>query len=374
MHVPSRQLLILSLVGACLAGAVPAAGQIVYGQQTTGSFDVVATHWKLTLDQDEATVDQWAIPIMAYLPLRDNLEARLYTAYSTTTVNQLGQDFKLQGLSDMRVQVNQALADDRLLLGAGLNLPVGKKALNLTEEWVVMNYLTQSFLSFPVRNLGGGFGVNLMAGAATEVGEYRLGATATLDLAGSYEAYLAEADYKPGNALSLTLGLQRNLGERLLNGDITLTTSADDKQDDLPVLSRGDQVTLHSGLTSGGEHRRYYADASYRLRGRNTLFDPTGVLVQQLKIYGNEFTLAGGLEFKHNEVWHYGPSADLRLIAGNEIGLGNSKILGVGGQVARAIGSGVNLRLALKVFTGSTHDGEIDLGGYQVWLAANGTF
>jgi hypothetical protein len=34
----------------------------------------------------------------------------------------------------------------------------------------------------------------------------------------------------------------------------------------------------------------------------------------------------------------------------------------------------VHLRLALNLFTGSTNDGDIDLSGFQAWLAANGTF
>ncbi len=105
--------------------------------------------------------------------------------------------------------MNQSLAQDQVLLGVGVNLPTGKTGLSLDDDWVVMNYLSQTFLSFPVRRLGGGFGLNLTAGAAKEAGDYRLGASATFDLAGSYEAYTGQGDYKPGNTLGATVGAQR---------------------------------------------------------------------------------------------------------------------------------------------------------------------
>jgi hypothetical protein len=374
MCARSRLFLFVGLCGAILFSAAPVAGQIIYGQKPAGSVAAVATNWKMTLEEDEVTINQWAFPATAFVPLRDNLEARVYVAYAATTVKQEDIEFNLQGLSDMRIQLNHAFADDRMLIGAGLNLPIGHKSLSLDEEWVVMNFLSQSFLSFPVRGLGEGFGLNLMAGGATELGDYRAGATIVADISGSYSAYATEADYSPGNSLSLTLGLQRELAEGLVNGDVTLITSADDKQGGDSVFSRGDQLGLHLGLATGAETQKYYTDATYVLRGRNTLFDPDGILVQQLKIYGNEFVLVGGFERSPNKIWRYGPSVDLHLIAGNEFGLGSSKVFGIGGHLARAVTPVVNLRLDLKYYTGSTNDGEIDLTGLQAWLSASGTF
>ncbi|MBE0567601.1 MAG: hypothetical protein IH621_16720 [Krumholzibacteria bacterium] len=366
------------LAAALLAGlglaAAPARAQIIYGQPAQGEIDLVYAHWKLTLDEDEVTIDQFAVPVTAFLPLRENLEARVYVAQSNTTVSQLGQDFELNGLTDLRLQVNQSLAGDQVLLGLGVNLPTGKKGLSLDEEWVVMNYLSQTFLSFPVRRLGGGFGLNATLGGAKEVGDYRLGLTAGYDLAGAYEAYLDQGDYKPGNAFAVTLGAQREFGTRLLNADLTFTTSSDDKLDDTPVFSRGDELAFHAGLAGKAGAKGYRGDAYYRLRGRNTVYDPDGILLQQLKIYGNEFLLGGALDFHGAAGWAWGPRADLRLIAGNEFGFGSTSVVGLGGQVARALTPHLNLTLNLKYFTGSTHGGEIDLTGYQAWVAAGGTF
>lgn len=364
----------LCLISACLMAALPAAGQIIYGQQAAGSLDIVSTHWTLSVEDDEVSVDQWAIPATVFLPLGENFEGQVYVARSMSTVSQLGEDFALNGLTDMRLQVKHSFARDRLLLGAGVNLPVGYKELDLTEEFVVMSYLTQSFLTFPVRNLGQGFGVNLMAGGATEMGDYKLGATATWDLTGAYEAYAYEDDYNPGNTLVLTMGVQRGLDNLLFNGDVSFTVSGDDQQGDVPVFSRSEQVSLHGGLIGGDVKQRYFGDLIYNIRGRNTSFDPAGFLLQQLKFYGNEFIAAGGLERTTNSGWGYGGSADIRLIAANEVGLGKSRILGLGGQVSRALTPAVSMKLALKYFTGSTQGGDIDLSGFQTWLAASGTF
>lgn len=354
--------------------ASPTRAQIVYGQTPQVGLDLVATHWELTLEDEEVTVDQFAIPVTTFLPLREDLEARLYVAQSTSSVSQLGQEFNLSGLTDMRVQISQSLSRDRLVLGIGVNLPTGHKGLSLVEEWVVMNYLTQSFLNFPVRRLGGGFGLNFLVGGAKEYGNYRLGLSASYDLASSYEAYVDEGDYNPGNSVNLTAGLQHEQDDRLVNADLTFITSAADKLADEPVFSRGQQVVAHLGVSGVSGEKRYHGNAYYHVRGRNTIYDPDGILLQQLKVYGNEFILGGGIDLRHRAKWRYGPRADIRLIAGNEFGFGKSTVLGIGGQAAWLITSRIEVRLALKYYTGSTHDGEIDLSGHQAWISAGGTF
>lgn len=364
--------LIVGVVFGLKAG--PAQAQIVYGQPGEGGLDVIASHWKLATDGNDVTVDQFAVPAAAFVPLRENLEARLFVAQSFTSVSQLDRDYELNGLTDLRLQVNGSLARDRVLWGLGVNLPTGSKRLSMDEEWVVMNYLSQSFLSFPIRRLGGGVGVNLLAGAAKDYGDFQLGATATLDIAGPYEAYADQGDYRPGSTFSLSLGLQRGQDTRRLDGDLTFTASSDDQLNDKAVFSRGQQLAAHLGLKGGpAGGTRYRADTWYHLRGRNTVFDEDGILLQQLKIYGNEFLVSGGLEMGSGP-WTYGPRAEWHLIAANEYGFGNTAVAGFGGQVARKLTAMVSLQLAVKYFTGSTHDGAIDLSGYQAWLAAGGTF
>ena len=133
MCVRNRIALMASLTWIFLVTAGPAAGQIIYGQQAAGGLDIVATHWKLSVDQDEVTVDQWAIPATAFVPLGENFEGRVYVAQTMSTVNQSDLNFEMNGLTDLRLQVNHSFARDRLLVGAGVNLPVGHKALDLNE-------------------------------------------------------------------------------------------------------------------------------------------------------------------------------------------------------------------------------------------------
>ncbi len=186
--------------------AAPASAQIVYGQPLRGDLNLVGTHWKLSGSSDDVTVDQFAAAATALVPLRDNLEARVYVAAAKTRVSQLGEDYDLNGVTDMRVQVTHSFAADRLFVGLGVNLPIGQRNLSLDREWVVMNYLAQSFLSFPVRRLGAGFGLNATVGGAQAFGDTRVGVSASFDLAGAYDAYRDQGSYKPGNTFNLTLG------------------------------------------------------------------------------------------------------------------------------------------------------------------------
>ncbi len=140
------------------------------------------------------------------------------------------------------------------------------------------------------------------------------------------------------------------------------------------MFSRGNELAIHAGVAA--VHR------AQRLPGRRLLpparpqhhLRPHGILLQQLKIYGNEFLVAGAYDWHGSSPWRYGPRADLRLIAGNEFGFGSTKLLGIGAQVARKLSEHVHVNLTLKYYTGTTHAGAIDLTGYQAWIAAGGTF
>ncbi len=89
MFVRNNNFLAVLLTACCLLISDPATAQIVYGQEASGGLDIIATNWKMTVDTDEVTINQWALPASVFVPLRDNLEARIYVARATTTVKEL---------------------------------------------------------------------------------------------------------------------------------------------------------------------------------------------------------------------------------------------------------------------------------------------
>jgi len=362
----NRKLTTVVIAAAIIGMSAPVTGQIIYGQPITGDLRVLYTHWSDESDSTSYEVDQFAVPLVGFIPLQENFELHLYAANASTTVDTGGSDFDLAGFTDMRLQLNHSFADDRLLASLGFNLPTGKKSLSATDERPVMEMLTQNYLSFPVRRFGEGFGVNLLAGAAAAAGNMRYGGTVSYQVNGSYEAYDGHGDYKPGNMFMISASADTRADEWILGADITFTTYAVDKVEDKKVFDQSDQFDMHAGVGYKAETYSFQADIRYLIRGRNTRYDQAEAVFDQLKIYGNEFYMAGRFAYAPNKHWFVAPLADIRLIAGDEYGFGSSNAIGLGLEAGRTIVENLTLGAGFKYYTGSADDGNIDLSGFQL--------
>jgi len=365
--------------GVCLVAALavltPAAmGQIIYGQPGSGSFRFIYSHWELDTNGEKAEVDQTAMPFTGFVPLRDNLEARLYLAGSSTELDTPGDNYKVSGMGDIRLQLNKSLADDRYLLSAGLNLPTGKKELSLDDEWPVIEYLAFDFLSLPIRRLGEGFGFNLLAGAAVPAGEYRLGGSAMFQFNGEYKAYDGGGDYNPGDMISLSAGVDRQFDNLLVRLNAVLALFTTDKLDGEKVFRQSNQVDL--GLSGIFEREKYSlaGDIRYLIRGRNTRYDTTEAILDQLKIYGNEFAAAAGLTYRFSPTWNITPSLEYRKIGANEYDRESSDMFGIGTDLGLKIVNDVMLDIGFVYFTGSGDGGDVDISGMRITSALAAEF
>lgn len=353
--------------------AVPATAQIMYGQPTSGNTRLIYSQWSLEDDSSTIDVSQLMIPVGGFVPMRDNLELRFFAANASTTTKSGDTEYKLSGLSDMRLQLNSSFSDDRLLLSAGINLPTGKKNLSQEDERQVMALLTQNYISFPIRRLGEGFGFNLLAGAAASSGNSRLGGTIVYQYNGSYEAYEGEGDYTPGSMLSISASADTRNDKWALIGDIVYTTFGTDKLEGWKVFKQSDQVELHAGGLYGAETYGIECDLHYLIRGRNERYDDREAIDYRLKVYGNELSLAARFSYHPDETWYVTPLTELRFIAGNEFEdeyrLGNARNIGFGLEFGRQLGAKFNAGIGFKYLTGSADGGNIDLSGYRLLVS-----
>jgi hypothetical protein len=346
-----------------------ATGQIVYGQPVSGNLSVVYSHWSLEQDSIKTDISQFAIPIYGLVPLQDNVEFRFFAANASNTVDWSGTEYKLSGMSDTRLQLNSSLAEDRILLSAGINLPTGKKKLSHADEQPVMAVLTQNYLNFPLRRLGEGLGVNLLAGAAMTSGETRLGGSIMYQINGSYEAYENDGDYKPGNVFSLSAGVDTRADKLALMADFSFTTYSADKREDLKEFKQSDQLGFHVGAVYGTAEHVLQGDIRYLARGRNERYRADETLDYRLKVYGDEFSFFGQYTYHPDPMWHVGPLVELRFISGNEFEddnkLGSAKNIGFGAEFGRNLGEGFDFGIGFRYYTGNADDGNIDLTGYR---------
>ena len=348
--------------------------QIIYGRPTAGHLQMVYSHWSLEDEYGQVDVSQLMFPATGFVPLQENLELRFSAAEASSTVGVDNTDYTLSGLTDLRLQVNQSLSDDKFLLSLGLNLPTGKRKLSLDDERLIMEFLTQNYMTFPLRRYGEGFGVNALVGGAAVAGNIRYGGTLMYQINGAYEAYKDQGDYKPGNEFRASLGADTRSDAWRWAADVAFSVYGTDKIDAQQVYKQGSNLDFHLGSGYDREKTKVSVDCRYLIRNRNTHYDSTGVVFDQLKVYGNEFYFGGKVAYVPAKAWFVAPLADLRLIAGNEYEFGSSYTVGFGVESGRTLGEGFDLAAGFKYYTGSADGGNIDLAGWQLTAGLTAAF
>ncbi len=369
---------VLTVLIACVA---PASAQIVYGQPAAGQTSVVYNHWKIEAGGVETTLTQLMTPVTAFVPVRDNFDLTFYSSNSSNSLEALGQELDLNGLGDVRLQGNHSFMGDQLLVSAGLNLPTGKKKLSQLDEIVVLQTMSLNFIDLPMRRFGEGFGFNVLVGGAAVLGEgVRGGAGIMYGFVGAYEPYENGGSFDPGNTFSVNAGIDIAVDEYFWSINAIYSVSSVDKFEGIESFKQSPQLDLRASVSTGGDGAVFSGLARYVVRGKNTDYDILGVKLEEIKLYGNELSLAGAVDFPLGAKLHARPAADLRMIStsgltfvtstvpgiGDELELGGSTVLGIGGGLGYKVSENFDAGFGIKLYTGHAADGDIDLSGYQL--------
>ncbi len=339
--------------------------QIVAGQPTIAGGRLIFTHWTLDDGTDEVKLDQFAVPVSGLIPLKENLEMKFFIANVSNDLNLPTNDYSLNGFGDLRVQLSQALSDDRLLLSVGGNIPSGKTKLDLNKEWPVVEYLSENYIQLPIRRLGEGPGFNVLAGGALASGNLRYGMTAMYQFYGKYTPYDGGGKYNPGDMFSLSADAQRIWGNGSLSFNAIFSTYTTDKLDGKKVFDQSNQLDLRLSGLRKTERIDFSGMMQYVIRGRNTRYDSSEVIYDQLKIYGNEFGAYGAVTFIASPSLSVSPSVEMHFISGNEYDFGKSNFFGFGGDFTYRFSEALDALVGIRYFTGNANDSAIDLSGYQ---------
>jgi hypothetical protein len=204
----------------------------------------------------------------------------------------------------------------------------------------------------------------MLVGAAASTETIRYGATMMFQLNTAYAAYEEEFDYRPGNQFAVSVSAEKAGQRTTLVGDVTFTTFSTDVVEDQNVFKQSDNLDLHIGGQYTGESYFLTADGRYLIRGRNKRYDDN-IVFEQLKVYGNEFSIDSRFGYSLNEASYIGPLMEVRLIAGNEYEFGSSNTIGFGAMYGRRFSNYGQLDVTFKYFTGGADDGRLDLSGYR---------
>jgi hypothetical protein len=370
-----RLMMTLLLFLAALAVAPPATAQIIFGQPNLGQTQLVYTHWKLESGGKTNTIGQFLVPVTGLIPLQDNFEARFFIASESNSLKRTTGDLSVNGITDASIQFNHSFKDDHWLLSGGLNLPTGKTELNALEQWPVVEYLSQNFLTFPVRQFGQGFGFNVLAGGATVIGQFKCGLGVSYRFTGTYKPYKDAGNYNPGDVFSVNGGAEYRNGGFSFSPNVIIAVYGTDKLNSKRVFKQSLQTSF--SLSSAYETDQYLLSGTIALllRGRNTEYDPAAdTLIEQIRLYGNEFGAGASLLWKVSPRWRLTPFLGLRHISKNENVLGASNLYNFGSNVGVKLGEHFNTEGGLAYYTGNADAGNISLTGYQLSLSLAATW
>jgi hypothetical protein len=360
---------------AVMLVAAPAIGQMIYGSPASAEVGFVMTSWTLEQDGQEVTVEQSVIPVTGFVPLRENTDVQYFLTYSESQATLDDGDHRLLGFSDLRVQINQSLVRDRIVLGLGVNLPTGKTNLDLGDEWLVMHYLSQDFLTVPLRRLGEGLGVSALVGGALDWRSVLLGATVAYQYAGAYTSYEGVGEYDPGEQINLTLRAETTAEAYKIWSGFTFADYTADKVDGVKTYDQNWYARTSLGLERRWSGFSLVTQASYLARDRSTTYDPVGAALNNLRLYGNEVvwrtnaSLQGG---RVGRTWSAGPVAEFRWIEANEFDAGNAAIQAYGLDGTVPLSTRLQAGVGFRVYTGEADGGGIALQGYQASLMVSG--
>lgn len=371
--------LLLLVIGTIVVGVAGSAqAQIVYGQPAAGGFRLTYTNWTVDDTLVEASLSQFYLPVSGFIPVKDNLELTFFAANTGNTLEVGDVESKLNGMNDVRFQANQSFAQDHILVSVGVNLPTGKTELDIADEYDVLQALSNSYLDLPIRRLGEGFGVSLLFGGATVLGEgVRGGGSILYEYIGKYTPYADAGEYDPGDLISFNAGMDLERGPWLWSIEGIFSMYGDDKFDGEKTFKQSSQFDIRLRSHRGKEGTTFDAMLRYVARGDNTSYGADGDELDPFKLYGNEVHALGAVSFKLGSSMSLGPSLQWRSISENDVTddrtLGSASVVGFGMNWAWSVSQSITLDLGGKYYTGSADGGDLDVTGYQVTYGFSAT-
>lgn len=363
MRIKGVMTAVLAIASIC---ATAADCQIVYNQPGTSALRFNYSDWTLSPESGDETISQMTLGLSGFLPLRDNFEARYQLMSGYNNLGYAGEETDITGLGDLRLLLSHSFSDDRLLLSAGLNLPTGKRELDTDGERQIIEFLSQDFLSLPMRRYGEGLGFNLQAGGAAVLGPFKCGAGVVYDYCGSFKPYDGVGDYDPGDVLSLTATAAAEAGRMAYTGDFGFSFFTTDALDGEEIYRQAPQFSTRLAATLSGDRISWSAGTRVILRGRNKRYSlADGAIDSQLKKYGDEYDVFLRAAFPLGDSWNLGTMAGTRQILESEEELGSSSILNFAVDLGGNLTSRLGLDLGFMYYTGSADGGDVDIDGFQ---------
>jgi hypothetical protein len=221
----------LAIGVACGARALGAQSVSDIGARTAPQFH------SYTIDAPtNLKVNEFAVPLFVLVPLTPSFSFDIGTSYARSHVEQttLGKTATsdISGLTDTQVRANYMIGTDFIVLTAGVNIPTGQSSVP-QSKLVAASLIGSDFLSFPISNMGTGFGGTGGIALARPMGDWNVGAGVSVRRSAQYDPFDAAGGialhYQPGNEYRARVGLDRAVGTGRASIGVTYSAFGDDQ-------------------------------------------------------------------------------------------------------------------------------------------------
>ncbi|MEO6878910.1 MAG: hypothetical protein ABI205_10540 [Gemmatimonadaceae bacterium] len=243
-------------------------------------------------------ISEFALPLFVLVPVNQHLSFDIGTSFARSEVDQTTAGktttSTISGLTNTQLRGNYVLGNDFVVLTAGVNLPTGNSTVT-SQQQLAASLIGSDFLSFPISNMGTGFGGTGGIALARPMGDWNLGLGLSMRKSAQYDPYDVNGGpalhYQPGNEYRARAGLDRAVGTGRATLGVTYSTFGNDNLAG-SLYNTGNRWLSQASVdnTLGVGHFSAYAWNLFRTRG--TLADSS--------FLGHEDIIDGALAYGVN--------------------------------------------------------------------------
>jgi hypothetical protein len=385
MKISYRTAFIFSIALTLLL-AVAAQGQIVYSQRNSVSAEIIYQGWKLKQGGVETSLSQSAVPFRVYVPIANDWQLHLSSAFSHTNVDdKVALNQTISTLTDTQARVFRAFANGHAFASFGLVLPTGKTGYDSLEVQVTQ-LIADDYLNIPVKRVGEGFGVVAQVGGANQYADWFLyGASVTYNLRGSYSYFKDGADYNPGDELTFQVSGTALSKQASLDVDLSYRNFFADKIGGTEVFKNGAVVAAVARGIYKVEKVKATLTIAQIFRNKNSLQFGSSLNSESNNSNNNKSVVSGTVGYSLTEDVIGNLMLGYRYLSANDLAVdapdyfGKSSIVSFGGGAEyRAPSKNYSIYGRIVISTGTADkndpDGEIKVSGAEVAVGGRAWF
>ncbi|MCZ6632086.1 MAG: hypothetical protein O7G87_01680 [bacterium] len=314
-------------------------------------------------------IRQWVSPVQIHIPLAggqlDLHSGAMYLEQTDTLKSEAW------GALNTRLRGTWSLSR-RALLTLHAAFPTGKRSLD-AEDANLVRTLARNDLNFPVKTFGEGLDIGGALSLANQVGHTGWSLGVGYLRKGAYDPVDGVTGYKPGDAFSVSAGIDRTYKHWVYRLSALGTFYFTDRQNSQVVFRQGKQILFQMGLLYEGQRLQLNFQVTELLRLKNQeLIPPEGLFLFETRdSNGND--LRGSLEISwtpYLPLTLFG-SGHFKYLTANAhpstspLYQGDAHLWQTGGGIKIHLGPRYRLLLKTTRMKGKILDDTIDLSAFQ---------